>query len=153
MRRKEKAVTEKDQIEAILDSAPVCRIAMVDEDGHPYLVPLCFGYADNTLFFHCATEGRKLEILRQNSRVCFEAETDVSVLAGTKPCGWGLAYRSVIGYGNAEFLTDPADRRQALDTIMRHYAGDGTWDYPDAALEKTLVFRVRIDTMTGKRSG
>jgi nitroimidazol reductase NimA-like FMN-containing flavoprotein (pyridoxamine 5'-phosphate oxidase superfamily) len=64
MRRHEREITDKKEIEAIIRKALVCRLAMVDGDK-PYVVPLCFGYADHTLFFHSAGEGKKLEIIKK----------------------------------------------------------------------------------------
>jgi nitroimidazol reductase NimA-like FMN-containing flavoprotein (pyridoxamine 5'-phosphate oxidase superfamily) len=59
MRRKEKEITDKAVIESIILSSSVCRLAL-SEDNQPYIIPLCFGYEENTLYFHSAPEGKKL---------------------------------------------------------------------------------------------
>jgi len=151
MRRKEKEITDKKEIKAIIRKSLICRMGLAD-DGVPYIVPLCFGYRDNTLYFHSAKEGRKIEILKRNSRVCFEFDTDTQIHDGDTACGWGMNYRSVIGYGTAYLIDDPAEKRKALDIIMRQY-GDGEFTYSDKILEKTLVIKVEISSMTGKKSG
>jgi uncharacterized protein len=79
MRRTDKEIKNKDEILAIIKKATIMRLAMSDKDS-PYLVPLNFGYRDESLFFHCAKEGSKLDIIRQNPKVCFEFETDVKPL-------------------------------------------------------------------------
>ena len=153
MRRKDKEIRNKSQIEAIIKAATVCRLAIMD-GRQPYIVPLCFGYRDSTFYFHSANAGRKLELLRHNNRVCFELETDCAVIKGETACEWGMAYKSVIGVGEAEFLEDPYDKRRSLNVIMQQYAGtDMEFDFKDSVLRNTVVFRVRVENMTGKQSG
>jgi len=66
MRRKDKEIKEIKDIEEILHKATVCRVAMVSNNS-PYIVPLNFGYKDRCLYFHSAGEGKKLDILRENT--------------------------------------------------------------------------------------
>ncbi|MGW8186537.1 MAG: pyridoxamine 5'-phosphate oxidase family protein, partial [Desulfobacterales bacterium] len=103
MRRKDKEISDRDEIELIIEKALVCRLAMVDE-AEPYLVPLCFGFRNNTLFFHSAAEGKKLGLLRKNPRVCFELDCDTEVRTGEKACDFSMRYRSVIGFGTVAFV-------------------------------------------------
>ena len=150
MRRKEKEITNKSEIESIIRNSLVCRLGIAD-NGTPYIVPLCFGYKDNCLYFHSAREGRKIEILKRNSKVCFEFDVNLKVQSGKAACDWGMQYRSVIGYGRASFVEDPEEKRMALDAIMAQYA-DGAFEYSEKALGKVLVIKVEIETMTGKKS-
>jgi nitroimidazol reductase NimA-like FMN-containing flavoprotein (pyridoxamine 5'-phosphate oxidase superfamily) len=150
LRRKEKEITDKSEIESIIRKSLVCRLGMLDE-GLPYIVPLCFGYDNGTLFFHSAKEGRKIEILKKNNQVCFEFDIAPEVQAGKTACAWGMKYRSVIGFGKALFIEDPEGRRKALDVIMRQYA-DGDFEYSDKAFEEALVIKIGIQSMTGKKS-
>jgi nitroimidazol reductase NimA-like FMN-containing flavoprotein (pyridoxamine 5'-phosphate oxidase superfamily) len=150
MRRKDKEITDRNTIESIILKSQVCRLAMVDEAG-PYIVPLCFGFTNNTLYFHSAVEGKKLGLLRKNPRVCFELDCDTEVRTGEKACDFSMRYKSVIGFGNAAFIEATAAKREALDIIMNHYA-EGAFDFPDTSVNRISVFKVEIDTMTGKTS-
>ena len=152
MRRKEKAMSDPSEIESMIKKSFVCRLAMCD--GHqPYLVPLCFGYKDRVLYFHSAKAGRKLDILKKNNRVCFEFDTFPELVKkGQDGCDWGMKFQSVIGFGQVEMLEDEAAKRKALNVIMGQY-GDGHFHYDDAKVKITTVFCVRIEEMTGKRSG
>jgi nitroimidazol reductase NimA-like FMN-containing flavoprotein (pyridoxamine 5'-phosphate oxidase superfamily) len=151
VRRKEKEISDRTEIEAVIHEASVCRMGMCDGSS-PYIVPLCFGYAAETFYFHCAAEGRKLDILAKNPEVCLELESGLALKPGVKACEWGMSYRSVIGFGRAERVEAPEAKRRALDLIMAHYA-PGTFDYPEAALAKIVILKVRVRSMTGKRSG
>jgi hypothetical protein len=150
MRRKEKAVSDPAAIEAIITAARVCRLAMCDR-GNPYVVPLCFGYRDQVFYFHSAAQGRKLEVLDANPRVCVELESDVTLQPADQPCKWGMGFNSVIAFGTARRVSDSQEKQQALDTIMNHY-GDGPWTYADKALSATVVIRVDVDEITAKHA-
>jgi nitroimidazol reductase NimA-like FMN-containing flavoprotein (pyridoxamine 5'-phosphate oxidase superfamily) len=151
VRRKEKEISDRAELKAVIAEARVCHLAMCD-GVRPYVVPLCFGYADGIFYFHCALEGRKLEVLRQNPNVCLELEDGVTLKPGVKACQWGMNYRSVIAFGRAEWVEAPEARRRALDLIMARYA-PGPYDYAQAMLAKTVVLRVKATGMTGKKSG
>jgi nitroimidazol reductase NimA-like FMN-containing flavoprotein (pyridoxamine 5'-phosphate oxidase superfamily) len=151
LRRKEKEITDKSEIESIIRKSLVCRLGIADE-GLPYIVPFCFGYDNGALYFHSAKEGRKIEMLEKNNQVCFEFDIAPEVQPGGRTaCKWGMKYRSVIGFGKALFIEDPEERRKALDIIMRQYA-DGNFEYSEKSFEKALVIKVEIENMAGKKS-
>lgn len=150
MRRKEKQITEKNEIEFIIRKSTVCRLGLADA-GRPYIVPLCFGYRDNALYFHSAGEGQKIEILKKNNQVCFEFDADCELRTGKTACAWGMRYRSVIGFGTATLIEDPAQKREALDIIMMQYAV-GPFEYSQKSFDRALAIKVDISEMTGKKS-
>jgi nitroimidazol reductase NimA-like FMN-containing flavoprotein (pyridoxamine 5'-phosphate oxidase superfamily) len=152
MRRKEKEIRDPEEIATILKKSPVLRLGLCCEDV-PYVVPLNFGYRDGCLYLHSAKQGKKLDMIRANPRVCFETDMDVEVIRADQPCDWGARFASVIGFGTASILEDPEERKSGLDAIMEHYSSQPTQPYPDSLLQHTAVIRVRIEEMTGKRSG
>ncbi|MDP3286393.1 MAG: pyridoxamine 5'-phosphate oxidase family protein [Desulfobacterales bacterium] len=151
MRRKDREIKSKEEIEDIIRKALVCRLGMADENG-PYIVPLSFGYIDGFLFFHSAKEGKKLDILKKNNRVCFEMDTFDVIVESEKACDWGMKYKSVIGFGNAFIVKDIESIKAALDVIMAHYS-TGSFEYDQKKLERTVVIKVEIEHMTGKKKG
>lgn len=151
MRKSDKEITEESALETIIKNSLVCRLALVDED-RPYIVPLNFGYQNNTLYFHCAHEGKKINIIKTNPNVCFEFETNTEIITAEKACDWSMRYQSVIGYGKASLMEDTREKHMALNIIMRHYSGSN-FSFPEAKLQITAVFKVEIEHMTGKQSG
>ncbi|QTA89762.1 pyridoxamine 5'-phosphate oxidase family protein [Desulfonema magnum] len=149
MRRKDKEITNRAEIESVIERSEVCRLGLAD-DGYPYVVPLCFGYKDNSLYFHSAQKGRKTDILRKNNKVCFEFDIDHEIKSDENACKWGMKYKSVIGFGEASFPDDPESKRKALDIIMRHYS-DRSFDYSETKLKNTLIIKVDIQQVTGKQ--
>ena len=151
MRRKDKQVTEKTAIEDILKDAQVCHLGMT-ANNECYVVPLNFGYNGDSIFFHCAHVGKKVEMLRRNPRVCFEVTVDESLIDTGRPCDWGNKYRSVIGFGEVEFIEDDLQKRHALQFLVRHYSPKTSYEFNDQQVKNTTVFKVNIDSMTAKRS-
>ncbi len=151
MRRNDKEITDRTVIESIIEQSVVCRLAMSEGD-RPYVVPLNFGYKDNTLYFHAAGKGKKLDILRKNNRVCFEFDIDHELVKGDNACNWGMKYRSVIGFGRASFVERPEQKRQALQIIVKHYGADSFADRENAVKSITIL-KVDIENITGKKSG
>ena len=151
MNRQEKEITDSAEIADIMRLAQICLVAMVD-GAKPYIVPVNFAVADGHLYFHCARRGKKIDILRQNSNVCFEMEVDTRIIAGKTPCAWGMEYLSVIGYGRAFFVTDAAHKVKVLNMLMEKYAGPGSYNYPEEILQKTIIVGVAIEKLTGKKS-
>lgn len=153
MRRKDREILDQAEIESIIQAADVCRLAM-SKEGHPYLVPMCFGYRRNVLYFHSAKDGKKLKILRENNEVCFEMDIDHELIRADQPCSSEMKYRSVIGFGRACFVEDIVEKKQALDIITRHYSeGDNkaSFAYSSQNLAKTVIIKVEIDRVTGKK--
>jgi nitroimidazol reductase NimA-like FMN-containing flavoprotein (pyridoxamine 5'-phosphate oxidase superfamily) len=151
MRKKEREITDPGEIESIIRKAQVCRVAMVD-GNQPYVVPVCFGYEKGALYVHGALAGRKIDVLKKNNRVCFEMDADVEIRGAEKACKFSLRYRSVIGTGKVRFLDKDDEKTRALDMIMRHYSDrDFTFSKPD--LDSVLVWKIEIDSLSGKKAG
>ncbi|MCU0233757.1 MAG: pyridoxamine 5'-phosphate oxidase family protein [Thermoanaerobaculales bacterium] len=151
MRRRDREIGSRAGIDAVIRAADVCRLAFAC-GGEPYLVPVSFGYDGQALYFHSAPSGRKLEFIAANPRVCFEVEADVTLLRNDNDaCSWSFAYSCVIGYGTVVELASARDKARGLDEIMRHYSGRA-WAIPDSQLAATRVWRVEIESLTGKRS-
>ncbi|HVN70655.1 MAG TPA: pyridoxamine 5'-phosphate oxidase family protein [Desulfomonilia bacterium] len=151
MRRKDKEMGDRALIDSVISRCQVCRIGLCDE-GLPYIVPMCFGYEGNTLYLHSAGQGRKIDILKRNSTVFFELDTDCELKKGDKPCSFTMKYRSVMGYGKATFIDDIDAKRRAFGIIMKHY-DEGTFTFPDEALDKIAMIMIEIMEITGKKSG
>ena len=151
MRRKEKEIIDRSELENIIREATICRVSMVN-DGLPYIVPLSFGYKDNCIYVHCATKGKKIDILKKNPNICFEMDINCQVVKSDKACNWGMQYQSIIGLGKAIFLEDSGDKRRALNLIMDHYSKE-SFDFPEQSLINTTVIKVEIERMSGKQSG
>jgi nitroimidazol reductase NimA-like FMN-containing flavoprotein (pyridoxamine 5'-phosphate oxidase superfamily) len=153
MRKKEREISDMSEIESIMMNSDVCRIAFADANA-PYIVTMNFGYCgiDNRrLYFHCAPEGRKIEMMKKNNFVCFEMDTDHHLKTGKMACDYGMSYRSVVGYGYISIVNDEEERVRALDYILSHYSGNKKFTYKPETLERTMVLRLDIGEISGKQ--
>jgi nitroimidazol reductase NimA-like FMN-containing flavoprotein (pyridoxamine 5'-phosphate oxidase superfamily) len=152
MRKTEQEIKNREEIESIIQQAQVCRVAFTD-DNLPYIVPMNFGYKDNCLYFHCAVEGKKLDILRRNNQVCFEMDVDVQIVkSAERVCNWGAKYRSVIGFGKAFVVENWQEKAAALNTITGHYGADH-YGFTEKELNRVCIIKIAISSMTGKKAG
>lgn len=153
VRRDDKLIRDLDGIREILRKGLVCHVAMVDE-GMPYMVAMNYGFRDNAIYLHAALEGRKIEILRKNPRVCFMVYTGSRLTTGPDACGdWTMKYRSVTGFGKATLIDKDEEKIPAMQILMDQYTTKGPFEFSAARLAQTMVIRIDIDEMTGKISG
>lgn len=150
MRRKEKEITDKSLIHEILSTALICRIGFSGEE-YPYVVPMNYGYKDNALYFHCALEGNKIDLIKHNNKVCFEIEKSHEIISDDVSCKWSTKYQSLIGFGKIEILRDNKEKIKGLDIIMTQH-GKSENSYNTKALEQVLVLKLSIKNLTGKQS-
>lgn len=156
MRRKDREVTDLDNIFQIIEKCPVIHIAMTD-NGMPYVVALNFGYErqgnDLILYFHSAYEGRKIDILKKNPEVHFQMECSGRLIVGAaeEPCTYGYSYDSVMGSGKIEFIEAEEEKTHGLNCLM-HHAGktDDDFCFPKEMLSRTCVYCLRSSDFTGK---
>lgn len=152
MRNAKKEIVDRDELHRILDEAMVMHLGMLDGD-RPYVVPLNFARDGDELWFHAATAGHKLDCLRAAPAVCVEVDSFLTLRAGPIACDdWSSSYESVIGFGAAEIVEDLDARLRGLRALMRKYSGREDWEFSDASVRGTAVVRIRLDSLTGKRS-
>jgi uncharacterized protein len=152
MRRKDREITDIDEILKIIDQCQVCRVAMID-NGKPYIVPLNFGYycKDGALelYFHSALQGRKIEVLRSSPRVCFEMDCSHHLVVAEAACSYSFRYESVIGEGTVALIEDAAEKAAALTCIMRHMA-KREFEFSEKETRTVAILKLSVDSVSAK---
>jgi nitroimidazol reductase NimA-like FMN-containing flavoprotein (pyridoxamine 5'-phosphate oxidase superfamily) len=151
MRRKDKEIQDKNLIFEILKKAHICRLGLSD-NNIPYVVPLNFVHFKNTLYIHCAKEGKKIEILKKNKNVCFEIDINTKLILKDPVCASTMQYQSVIGFGKASFVTEKQEKEKALNLIVEKYAKK-KMPLNEKMVESTAVIKIEVKKVTGKQSG
>lgn len=152
MRRKDREIIEISRICEILEKCAVMRLAM-SVDNKPYIVPLNFGYScendEFSFYFHGATEGKKLDLIRENPFVCAEFDCEHELLTADAACAHSYRYESVIASGNAAIIEDVQEKKYALSEIMRHMTGK-TFDFTDMQVAHVAVCKITETAVTAK---
>lgn len=157
MRRKDREVTESSQIRQMLEEFKVCRLGIVD-GGAPYIVPMnmaCdYDGEKLILYFHCAREGRKLELIRKNPKVGFEMDKEIALAEGNTPCQYSYKFASIIGKGTAKIVEDEEEKVKALTKLMKHQSGRDFDDFEKnpKLLKAVAVIRVIAEEYTCKQN-
>lgn len=153
MRRKDREITDRNQIYKIMDNCPCCRLGFCDE-GEVYIVPLNFGYhqVDQTmvLYFHSAKEGRKIHLINKAQSVGFEMDTHYKLKEGQTACSYSAGFQSIIGTGTISIIEDQQEKVKALQAIMCHVADKRDWQFTESALDAVCVFKVIVHKISCK---
>lgn len=153
MRRSDKAITDPAELEAILRGQSLVTLSMCT-GGEPYLVTVDYGYDPQArcIYFHCAREGKKVDILRANPLVWGQVLDDRGYMRGE--CDH--AYRSVQFRGRVELLSDPDEMRRGLEVMFDALEPDmdpaERKAHVEGSISKALVGRVTVEGLTGKRN-
>lgn len=154
MRRSDREITDTNEIFAMLDRCTTVNIGL-HADDYPYVIPMTFGCRTEdgkvAVYIHCAGEGRKLELLGKDPRVCVEAH----VYERTEMTDTGeitARYESVIGFGRAERVTEQKAKVDALRVMLDHYNSSGFPVTSCKGLRLCEVYKIVLDQVTGKRN-
>jgi uncharacterized protein len=147
IRRKDREITTRETIE-ILASAEYGVLSTVGKDGQPYGVPLSFVYKNNSIYFHCALIGQKLDNITDNPRVSFCVVGKTKVL----PDKFAIEYESAIAFGLASEVYGN-ERYNALVWLLERYCLDFIEDgkeYIELKDKATKVIKIEISHISGK---
>jgi len=152
MTKRERQVTDLQQIREILDRAKVLHLGLA-VDNEPYVVPMNYGYTMEgeklTLYLHSAVKGRKLDMVRANPNVFFELDCDRMPFEGEKPCQYGLVYSSVMGRGTAHIVEDVEEKKKAMSILMKTQTGKD-FSFEDRLVSIVCVIRIDVQEYTAK---
>jgi nitroimidazol reductase NimA-like FMN-containing flavoprotein (pyridoxamine 5'-phosphate oxidase superfamily) len=153
MRRKDKEITDTSEVKSILKKAKYVTLAMSLHD-EPYLATVSHGYDENRncIYFHCSPEGKKIAILKANSRIWGQALLDRGYVQGICDHLYATAQFS----GKVTFVTDVAEKEHALKTMIRQLD-----DQPEevmvkqmlpASVQRVNIGRIDIELLSGKKA-
>ena len=153
MTKRERQVTDENQIRSILDTAKVLHLGLA-VDNEPYVVPMNYGYLMEdgklTLYLHSAVLGKKLDMIRANPRVFIEMDCDRIPFEGEKPCQYGLAYASIMGRGTAVIVEDVEEKKMAMSVLMKTQTGKD-FAFEDRLVSMVAVIRIDVSEYTAKK--
>ena len=152
MTKRERQVTEPQQILEILDRAKVLHLGLC-VDNEPYVVPMNYGYTMEdgklVMYLHSAVRGKKLDMIQANPKVFFAIDCDRQPFEGEKPCQYGLVYSSVMGKGIATIVEDVEEKMKAMSVLMKTQTGkDFTFD--ERLVSIVAVIRIDVQEYTAK---
>ncbi|MBQ9454032.1 MAG: pyridoxamine 5'-phosphate oxidase family protein [Desulfovibrio sp.] len=153
MRRKEREVKDIAEIFDILKRCDTIRIG-IQGSKYPYVVPVSFGAEllnqKPIIYFHCAREGMKIDLLAANPHVCVEG--DIFLKTEKTKHGITTRFESVIGFGECHVVSDIEGIKHGLKILTEHY---GYFDYPldrCKSIQHLLVGKIILEKITGKRN-
>ena len=151
-------IKSKEKIKEFLDQEHVGRIASIDENGYPQIIPMNFIFLDDVIYMHSHTRGEKLENITRNEKVGFEVDRELEFLPSyfEDPKNASLAdtlYISVVIKGKAEIVKDNNEKTNALNGLMKKYQPEGRYESisPEmGVVDEVAVIKVTPDSIKGK---
>ncbi|MBQ3079195.1 MAG: pyridoxamine 5'-phosphate oxidase family protein [Clostridia bacterium] len=154
MRRADREVTIPSEIYGIMEKCEILELALNDEDGFPYVIPMNFGFAlENdapVIYLHGAKEGKKLDLIKKDSRCAFSMSTSHELILGKVACAATWKYESVCGKGRIAFI-EGGEGIRALTELMRKYDPEHEHVFDERHLKAVSVMKIEIEQLTGKR--
>lgn len=152
MRRKDREITQIDNIIEIIKKCDVCSVAFYD-DEYPYVIPLNFGLQckeDKLVFyFHGAKQGKKIDLLKKNNKVAFEMNCSHKLLLGERACDATMEYESVCGNGVMEIVAD-SEKEDALNSLMQQYTGQDKHEFKENEVKAVTILKLNVHEIHGK---
>jgi len=152
MRRKDREVTDINELLGIVQECRICHLGMQDDKGI-YIVPLNYGfeYVDNqlNLYFHSAKVGRKIDALKLNPNVCIEMDCDHRLIEGDRACDYSFGFKSIIGNGHVSFVEEYHEKLKGLQLLMRHETMK-EFEFDEKMVNMVAVMKVVVQEFTGK---
>jgi nitroimidazol reductase NimA-like FMN-containing flavoprotein (pyridoxamine 5'-phosphate oxidase superfamily) len=154
MRRGLQEIKDAGELRAILDSAQYASLGLTDSKV-PYVVPLNFGYEwgkQPVFYFHGATQGRKMDMIRANPNAAALFVGGAKLLPGDAPCSNSFEFESVLAEGKIDIIVDPDAKRKALEAIVKRYT-QMKGEFKPEYFARVAVFRLVADVVRGKSNG
>ena len=145
MRRTEREVLDLEFMHQVLQDAQEIYIAMNSGEA-PYVLPVNYVFHKGCIFFHCALEGRKLDLLQTDSRIGFSTAVDIRIEKTT------TRYRCVCGSGTVEIINDPIRKNEVLKAFAARYNAPCFFPISEQKFAHTNVVCIHIEKLTGKYS-
>ncbi len=151
-------IKSKEKIKEFLDKEHVGRIASIDENGYPQIIPMNFVFLDDVIYMHSHTRGEKLENVTRNEKVGFEVDRELEFLPSyfEDPKDASLAdtlYISVVIKGKGEIVKDKKEKTNALNGLIKKYQPEGKYEPISPkmeVLEEVAIIKITPDSMRGK---
>lgn len=147
MRRKDRK-SDLSEAKELLKNGEYGVLSTAGENGYAYGVPLNYVYLNDSLYFHCATEGEKLKNILYNNKVSFCVVGKACIL----PEKFSTKYESVIVFGRANEVSDEEKKAALLELIHKYsseYMEKGR-DYMEKAFKVIKVIKIDVEHISGK---
>ena len=151
-------IKSPEKIKEFLDQEHVGRIASIDENGYPQIIPMNFVFLNDAIYMHSHTKGEKLDNVARNDKVGFEVDRELEFLPSyfEDPKDASLAdtlYISVVIKGKGELISDTQEKILALNGLMEKYQPEGRYEpmTPQMpVLDEVIVIKITPESIRGK---
>lgn len=149
-------ITDKKEIESIIQQCDICTIGLNDTDGFPYVIPMNFAYADDgDIILHSGPEGKHLNLIGRDNKISisFCSDRKLRYQHQDMACSYSVTSQSVLCKGSVSFIEDIEEKRVVMQFFMEHYVKDKMFTFSEPALRNVKLWRVKVSELTAKSFG
>ena len=148
MRRQDLALALEETL-VIIDETQYAVLCLTDPDGQPYGLPMDYVRRGDSLYFHGSQQGRKIDAMKSNSRVCAVIVGETKII----PARFGREYKTAIVEGKVELINDPEVKRQVMTWVVERKSPDNIEKGKfviEKMLDRVLVYKMHMEKVSGK---
>lgn len=147
-------IVNNEEIKEIISQCRTCFLGMSGTDGQPYVVPMNFGYTGDEFILHSAPEGRMIDLLKENPKVCITLclGDDLAFMHENMACSYRVKSKSIVATGSITFIDEIDKKEECLHLLMKQYS-QRTFKFGEPALKNVCIMRMKIDEITAREFG
>lgn len=149
---KTEVITDPQQIESVIKACSICYVGLIDSEGAPYVIPMNFGYNQNTIYLHSAPQGKLVEAVERDNRICITFCSDYQLVYQHPDvaCSYRMRAESIICKGHVRFITESDKKIEVLNIIMEQYVKGRNFNYSKPAVDNVLIWEIPVENVVGK---
>lgn len=153
MRRKDREITDYNKMLHIISECDCCHLGLIDEKG-AYILPLNYGYEDKNgrliLYFHGATQGKKIDLIREQSTASFEMDRKHELVKADIACDYSYLFQSIMGNGKICIVENYEEKVHGLQILMSHYSTNHNWEFSQEQVNAITVIKLDVTNWSCK---
>jgi uncharacterized protein len=143
---------DRETVYAILDAGFICHVGYIIDD-QPYVTPTSYWREGDRVYWHGSSASRMLRTVSKGIKVCLTVTHVDGLVLARSGFHSSINYRAVMAFGEAEVITDPKHKEEALRAFMEHVT-PGRWDMvrpvTSQELKGTTVLAMKLDEVSAK---
>lgn len=147
-------ITDREEIDKIIEACDICFVGILEEDGSPYVIPMNFALYEGDILLHSGPHGKHLDLLAKDNRACitFCSERTLKYQHPDVACSYSMDSKSVLCKGRIEFVEELEEKGKLIKTFMKHYT-EREFTISTPAIRNVKLWRLRVESVTAKMFG
>lgn len=147
-------ITDKEEIDQIIQACDVCFVGIIEEDGSPHVFPMNFAWHEDNVILHSGPHGKHLNLIAKDNRACITFCSDRKLMYQHPDvaCSYSMDSKSVLCKGRIEFVEEFEEKEKLVKIFMKHYT-PREFKISVPAINNVKVWLLQVEEITAKKFG